>query len=118
MAPSGISLRLMLDASNVGKEVSVSEMTFPPNLDSGDHHHDAIEILYVISGQLQHVVNGQSATLTAGMVGYVKPPDLVRHKTGPDGAKAVVIWVPGDEASKIVARWKKDEGRQLAKVGG
>ena len=102
---SGTTLRLILSESNVGPEVSVGEIVFPPNLDSGDHQHGSIEIFYVVSGELEHVVNGRSEILKAGMVGYVKPPDMVRHKTGSTGAKAVVIWVPGDEAKRIVARW-------------
>lgn len=53
-------------------------------------------------------MNGKSEVLTAGMVGYVKPPDTIRHKTGADGAKVVVVWVPGAEAGKIAARWKKE----------
>ena len=93
-APGGTTLRLILDESNVGSEVSLGEMTFPPNSDSGDHQHGAIEMFYVISGELNHIVNGKSQILTPGMAGYVKPPDKVRHKTGPAGAKVVVIWVP------------------------
>ena len=105
---SGTTLRLLLDESNVGPEVSLGEIVFPPNLDSGDHKHGAIEMFYVVSGELEHVVNGKSEILRPGMAGYVKPPDTVRHKTGAAGAKAVVIWVPGDEARKIAARWKKE----------
>jgi quercetin dioxygenase-like cupin family protein len=107
-APSGVTLRLMLDDSNVGPEVTVGEMTFPPNIDSGDHQHGAIEMFYVVSGALEHVVNGKSQILTPGMTGYVRPPDKIRHKTGTEGAKVVVIWVPGDEGKKIAARWKKE----------
>jgi quercetin dioxygenase-like cupin family protein len=107
-APSGTTLRLMLDDSNVGPEVTVGEMVFPPNQDSGDHQHGAIEMFYVVSGELDHVVNGVSHVLKPGMSGYVKPPDKVRHKTGPAGAKVVVIWVPGDEGKKIAARWTKE----------
>jgi quercetin dioxygenase-like cupin family protein len=107
-APSGTTLRLMLDDSNVGPEVTVGEMLFPPNQDSGDHQHGAIEMFYVVSGELDHVVNGVSHVLTPGMSGYVKPPDKVRHKTGPSGAKVVVIWVPGDEGKKIAARWTRE----------
>ena len=59
-APGGTTLRLMLDESNVGKDVSLGEMIFPPNSDSGDHQHGAIEIFYVVSGELDHVVNGVS----------------------------------------------------------
>lgn len=107
-APSGTTLRLMLDESNVGPEVTVGEMIFPPNQDSGDHQHGALEMFYVVSGELDHVVNGKSHVLKAGMTGYVKPPDSVRHKTGPAGAKAVVVWVPGEEGKKIAARWKAE----------
>jgi len=107
-SPGGATLRLFLDQSNVGPEVSIGELTFPPNSDSGDHAHGAIEMFYVVSGELEHVVNGKSYILGPGMTGYVRPPDKIRHKTGPAGAKVVVVWVPGDEAGKIAARWKKE----------
>jgi quercetin dioxygenase-like cupin family protein len=107
-SPGGTTLRLILDDTNVGSEVSLGEITFPPNVDSGEHAHGAIEIFYVLSGELEHVVNGTSQILRAGMVGYVKPPDKIRHKTGAAGAKAVVIWVPGEEAKRIVSRWTKE----------
>ena len=111
-SPSGTVLRLLLDESNVGPEVSVGEITFPPNLDSGDHKHAAIEMFYIVSGELEHVVNGKSQILRPGMAGYVKPPDTVRHKTGAAGAKAVVIWVPGEEGKKIAARWTRDHAAE------
>jgi len=107
-SPGGSTLRLFLDSSNVGPQVSVGELTFPPNADSGEHTHGAIEMFYVVSGELEHVVNGKSYLLGPGMTGYVRPPDKIRHKTGAAGAKVVVIWVPGDEAKKIAARWTKE----------
>jgi quercetin dioxygenase-like cupin family protein len=107
-SPGGSTLRLILDDTNIGGEISVGELTFPPNTDSGDHAHGAIEILYVLSGELEHVVNGKSVILKPGMAGYVKPPDKIRHKTGPAGAKVLVMWVPGAEANKIVSRWTKE----------
>jgi quercetin dioxygenase-like cupin family protein len=107
-SPGGSTLKLFLDSTNVGKSVSLGEITFPPNTDSGNHQHGSTEIFYVLSGELEHVVNGKSQLLTAGMVGYVSPPDTIRHKTGAAGAKAVVVWVPGAEAGKIIARWKKE----------
>jgi quercetin dioxygenase-like cupin family protein len=107
-SPGGSTLKLFLDDSNVGPEVSIGELTFPPNADSGDHTHGAIEMFYVLSGELEHVVNGKSYILKTGMTGYVRPPDKIRHKTGPAGAKVVVVWVPGDEAKKIAARWTKE----------
>jgi quercetin dioxygenase-like cupin family protein len=107
-SPGGTLLRLMLDEGNVGPEVTLGEITFPPNTDSGDHQHGAIEMFYIVSGELEHVVNGQSQILKPGMAGYVKPPDKVRHKTGPAGAKAVVVWVPGEEGRRVASRWKRE----------
>jgi quercetin dioxygenase-like cupin family protein len=107
-SPSGTTLRLMLDETNLGAEVSVGEITFPPNSDSGEHSHGAIEIFYIESGELEHVVNGVSQILKPGMAGFVKPPDKVRHKTGPAGAKAVVVWVPGEEGRRVADRWKRE----------
>jgi len=105
----GTTLRLLLDDGNVGPEVAVGEMTFPANLDSGDHTHDAIEMFYIVSGELEHVVNGKSQILKPGMAGFVRPPDKVRHKVGSAGpVKAVVIWVPGAEAKRIAARWTRE----------
>jgi len=107
-SPSGTTLRLMLDETNLGKEASVGEITFPANSDSGEHAHGAIEIFYIESGELEHVVNGVSQILKPGMAGFVKPPDKVRHKTGPAGAKAVVVWVPGEEGRRVADRWKRE----------
>ncbi len=107
-SPSGTTLRLMLDESNVGPEVTLGELTFPPNQDSGDHQHGAIEMFYVVTGELEHVVNGRSQILKPGMAGYVKPPDKVRHKTGPAGAKVVVVWVPGEEGKRVASRWTRE----------
>jgi quercetin dioxygenase-like cupin family protein len=107
-APSGTMLRLMLDESNVGPDVTLGELTFPPNQDSGDHQHGAIEMFYVVTGELEHVVNGRSEILKPGMAGYVKPPDKVRHKTGPAGAKVVVVWVPGEEGRRVASRWTRE----------
>jgi quercetin dioxygenase-like cupin family protein len=107
-SPGGTVLRLMLDESNVGREVSLGELTFLPNQDSGDHQHGAIEMFYVVTGELEHVVNGRSEILKPGMAGFVKPPDKVRHKTGPAGAKVVVVWVPGEEGKRVASRWQRE----------
>lgn len=107
-SPGGTTLKLLLDDSNVGTEVTMGELTFQPNSDSGDHAHGAIEMFYVLSGELEHVVNGRSEHLKPGMAGFVRPPDKVRHKTGAAGAKVLVIWVPGEEAKRITARWTRE----------
>ena len=70
LAPGGTTLRLMLDESNLGPEASLGELTFPPNSDSGEHTHGAIEMFYVVKGELEHVVNGSSQILKPGMIIY------------------------------------------------
>jgi quercetin dioxygenase-like cupin family protein len=107
-SPGGTTLRVLLDDTNVGPEATIGELTFMPNSDSGEHTHGAIEMFYVLSGELEHVVNGKSEFLKPGMAGFVRPPDKIRHKTGPAGAKVLVIWVPGEEVKRITARWTKE----------
>lgn len=110
VSPRGTRLRLLLDQSNLGgAEVEVGEITFPASSDSGDHVHGTTEIFYVLSGELEHIVNGRSELLGPGMIGFVRPPDKVRHKVGTGGpARALVIWAPGGEAARITATWRKE----------
>jgi quercetin dioxygenase-like cupin family protein len=104
---SGVTLRVLLDQVGLGgTEVELGELTFPANSDSGDHQHGAAEVFYVLEGELEHVVNGRSVKLSPGMVGSVRPPDTVRHKTGAAGARTLVIWAPGGEMARITARWR------------
>ena len=104
----GSRLRMLLETPAVGgNEVEVGELTFAPNTDSGDHQHGATETFYILEGELEHIVNGKGTKLGPGMIGTVRPPDKVRHKTGPNGAKALVIWAPAGEAARVTSRWKR-----------
>ncbi|MEZ5316442.1 MAG: cupin domain-containing protein [Vicinamibacterales bacterium] len=104
---SGMSIKVLLDASTLGaSDLDIAEITFPAGSDSGDHPHGSTETFYVLSGELEHVVNGVSTTLRPGMVGFVRPPDRVRHRTAVE-TKALVIWTPGGEAARIVRNWTR-----------
>jgi quercetin dioxygenase-like cupin family protein len=105
----GSLLRPLFDGPTMGVDVDVAELTFPPGTDSGDHKHGVTEIFYVLEGELEHIVNGQSYPLKPGMLGFVKPPDSVRHKTAAGGppTKTLVIWAPGGEAARLGARWQR-----------
>lgn len=106
----GTRLRLLLDESNLGgKEIEIGEITFAAGADSGDHVHGVTEVFYVLEGELEHIVNGKSYLLKPGMLGFVRPPDSVRHKVSEDGpCKALVIWAPGGEAARIVENWRRE----------
>lgn len=102
------SLRMLLDVPQLGgAQVSVGERTYPARYESAEHSHQSIEIIYVLSGEFQHVVNGQAHVLTTGMLGLVKPGDKVRHATGPNGpVKTLMIWVPGNDGTKLASDWR------------
>lgn len=102
-------LRMLLDAPQLGgPEVAAGERTYPANYLSAEHTHQSIEILYVLSGEFQHEVNGQTHVLATGMLGFVKPGDKVRHKTGRVPAKTLMVWVPGADGAELAKNWVSD----------
>ena len=102
-------LRMLLDAPQLGgPEVSAGERTYPANYTSAEHTHQSIEIIYVLSGEFLHEINGQTHVLTTGMLGFVKPGDKVRHKTGGVPAKTLMVWVPGGDGTELAKGWVSD----------
>ena len=109
---SGAEIELLLSESNLGgSEVQIGEITWPPGANSGNHPHGATEVFYVLEGELEHVVDGVSEILGPGDLGFVRPPSEVNHITSPDGGpvRALVIWAPGGEGTRIVGNWRRIE---------
>lgn len=109
---SGAEIELLLSESNLGgSEIQIGEITWPPGANSGDHPHGATEVFYVLEGELEHVVDGVSEILGPGDLGFVRPPSEVNHITSPDGGpvRALVIWAPGGEGTRIVGNWRRIE---------
>lgn len=104
-AGNGLAIKVLVEASNLGgREVEIGEITFP--VGSGatrtGHRHGAVEIFYVLEGQLDHIVNGESHLLEPGGVGIVRPGDEVVHRVVGDApVRALVIWAPGGEVDRI-----------------
>ncbi|MGQ0732368.1 MAG: cupin domain-containing protein [Acidobacteriota bacterium] len=106
-SPSGTVMRVLVDAASLGgSEVEVAELKFAPNSDSGDHQHGVTETFYVLEGELDQVINGKPVRLGPGMVASIRSTDHVQHKTGPNGARVLVIWAPGGEIARVTARWR------------
>jgi quercetin dioxygenase-like cupin family protein len=106
-SPGGTILRVLVDGQSLGgSEVEVAELTFPANSDSNDHRHGVTETFYLLEGELEQVVNGKPVKLTPGASVSVRASDTVRHKSGPNGAKVLVIWAPGGEIDRVTAKWK------------
>jgi len=98
-----VVIKVLVEAANLGSnDVEVGEITFAPGSKSSGHRHGSIEIFYVVSGTLDHIVNGDSHPLSPGMVGIVRPSDTVTHEViGDEPVKAVVIWAPGGEVDRL-----------------
>ncbi|MFT4561435.1 MAG: quercetin dioxygenase-like cupin family protein [Gammaproteobacteria bacterium] len=102
-----VSIKMLLDASNLGsEEIEVGELNLPAGYDGGPnsaHAHDSLEIFYVVEGWLGHEVNGIEHILKPGDLGFVKPGDKIRHWVPSDvPLKALVIWLPGGEAGRLL----------------
>jgi quercetin dioxygenase-like cupin family protein len=107
VSPGGTQLKVLVDSASLGgNEVEVGELTFAPNSDSGDHQHGVTETFYLLEGDLEQVVNGKAIKLTPGMAVSIRSTDHVVHRTGPKGARALVIWAPGGEIARVTGRWK------------
>jgi len=96
-------IKILLEEASLGSPgVEVAEIFFPPGFKGSTHPHE-LEILYVLEGELDHIVNGESHILKPGMVGVVREPDLVVHRTNSvEGVRAIVIWPLGKEVDGFI----------------
>ncbi len=111
--PSGsFILKRLLDSANLGgAELDIAELTFGPDYRGRVHTHGPIEIFYVLSGRLRHVVNGVAADLEPGMIGVVRPGDEVEHIVlSEEPLHMLVIWLPGGLAERLAGNLEPLEG--------
>ena len=108
---AGVSIKVLVENTVLaGTGVEVAEATFPVGLGAGpaSHRHGSTEIIYVLSGELDHVVNGEPHRLTPGMVGIVKPQDTVIHRVvGQTPVKVLLIWAPAGEVERLAQRFRQ-----------
>ena len=98
------SFKILLEKANLGgKELEIAEHSFAPGTNIGGHSHSSIEIFYVLSGELEHTVNGETVLLTPGMIGVVRSGDEVVHRVPSEEkpAKVLIIWAPAGEIDRI-----------------
>ena len=83
-------IKVLIEESNLGsKGAEIAEIWFPPGYEGSSHPHE-LEIIYVVEGELDHIVNGESHILKPGMTGVVRERDRVVHKThSPDGVRTL-----------------------------
>jgi quercetin dioxygenase-like cupin family protein len=93
-------IKVLVEEATLGSTgAEMAEIYFPPGFKGTTHPHE-LEIIYVLDGELDHIVNGESHILKPGMVGVVREPDLVVHRTNStEGVHTLVIWPLGKEVS-------------------
>jgi len=91
-------IKILIEENNLGSQgAEVAEIWFPPGFEGQSHPHE-LEIIYVVEGELDHIVNGESHILKPGMTGVVRARDRVVHKThSAEGVRTLVIWPLGGE---------------------
>jgi quercetin dioxygenase-like cupin family protein len=101
-----IKARVLLDSAALrGGELEMVELTFPAGSAGGAHRHGRLEIIYVLEGEMDHVVNGVTHRLVPGSVGVVRTGDSVIHRvTSATAVRALVIWAPGGELPRLERR--------------
>ena len=108
---AGTTIKILVENVVVpGTGVEIAEATLPAGSGAGpaSHRHGVMEMIYVISGELDHVVNGEAHRLTPGMVGVVKPADTVIHRVvGQAPVKMLLIWAPGGEVERLAQRFRQ-----------
>jgi mannose-6-phosphate isomerase-like protein (cupin superfamily) len=108
---AGTTIKILVENVVVpGTGVEIAEATLPVGSGAGpaSHRHGVMEMIYVISGELDHVVNGEAHRLTPGMVGIVKPADTVIHRVvGQGPVKMLLIWAPGGEVERLAQRFRQ-----------
>ena len=104
----GVAIKMLVEASNFGgSEVEVAEIVLQPGGSAATHRHGSHELIYVLEGTLDHIVNGETHRLEPGMVGVVKQGDTVAHKVASTTpVKAVLVWAPGGEADRLAKMFK------------
>jgi len=108
---AGTTIKILVERSVLGDSgIEIAEATLPVGAGAGpaSHRHGSAEMIYVISGELDHVVNGTAHRLTPGMVGIVKPSDTVIHRVvGSTPVKVLLIWAPGGEVERLAQRFRQ-----------
>lgn len=108
---AGTVIKVLVERSVLGDSgIEIAEATLPAGAGAGpaSHRHGSAEMIYVISGELDHVVNGTTHRLSPGMVGIVKPSDTVIHRVvGQLPVKLLLIWAPAGEVERLAQRFRQ-----------
>lgn len=101
-------LKVLIDQHLGGtKDLTLAHIIIPPGVAVPGHVHQSTEIIYILSGALQQLSDGETQTLTAGMTVLVPAKTTTTHTvTSQEPVHALIIWVPGGEEKGLASRWQ------------
>lgn len=92
----GSSRMHVLVGADEGYGLTVLEEQVPPGMEPPAHAHlRASETFYVLEGSYRFVVDGTERNVSAGEIISVPPGATHSWTAGPDGARSLIIFVPG-----------------------
>lgn len=91
----GGRMRVLL-GDGAGAGLTVLDETAPPGMSPPSHAHLGVsETFYVLEGSYQFVVDGHEQEVSAGELVSVPPGTTHWWTAGPQGARSLIIFVPG-----------------------
>jgi quercetin dioxygenase-like cupin family protein len=105
-------------AADTGRQMTILEITEPPNKDAPLHvHHKEDEGFWILDGSATFEVGDQTIEARAG--DYLLGPRDIPHRytTGPDGCRMLFIFTPGGFEQLLRAISRPAESRTLPPAG-
>lgn len=99
-----VSTRFLL-----GERIMLSFIEQPPGAEFPLHKHDAEQVLIILEGAEEHIVDGKTIHMEAGDV-CVHPPNVEHGGRTPTGFKGIDIFVPPrEDYIELVKKHHKEE---------
>lgn len=77
-----------------GERITMSLVDLEPTVPVPEHHHENEQVGFVVEGQIDFTIDGETRTLRAGET-YVIPSDVPHSVvTGPNGAVVLDVFAP------------------------
>ena len=108
--PGNIGMTILLDQTT-GSPDGVTLGTFLPGAFVAEHvHPGAVEILYILSGELELVIAGRTVVAREGSAVYIPAdtPHSARVRDSIHHARVVQVYSPGGQEQRFKA-WRRQE---------
>ncbi len=112
------NLRLLLTSASLGSDgLEIAVLNLPggdgktcADKQCSSHQHPVDEVFYVLSGRLEHIVDGESLTVEPGMLAIATRNQSVIHNVlSEDPLVALIIWMATGEFDRLVEHYGLQE---------